>query len=84
MDEEIFSYCEACSKPIGFDEPFHSGADVNLCARCAPDYDDLLNSPESFQDSEGEPLTTTAAKEIYDAHMAAGGRPSDKIGIPPT
>lgn len=80
-EREVFSHCESCSKPIYDGDSYHTGADVDLCADCAPDYADLLASYEHFTGTEGEPLTQDEAKEIYDAHIAAGGSPNDKIGI---
>lgn len=81
-EREIISHCEGCSKPLYDGDSYHTGADVDLCVDCAPDYDDLLVMPGSFQDADGEPLTPEAAQAIYDAHIAAGGDPGDKIGIP--
>lgn len=82
IEHEIISHCESCSKAIHEGDSYHTGADVDLCAECGPDFADLLANPESFADSEGEPMTFDAAKEIYEAHIAAGGKPGDKIGIP--
>lgn len=81
-EREVISHCEGCSKPIHDGDSYHVGSDVDLCADCAPEYSDLLASPQSFADSEGDPLTADAAKALYDAHIAAGGLPADKIGIP--
>lgn len=80
--DEPITHCEGCSKPIYDGDSYHTGSDVDLCADCAPAFSDLLASPESFADSEGEPLTPEAATALYDAHIAAGGAPTDKIGIP--
>lgn len=80
-DDEPFTHCEGCSRPIFDGENYHAGHDVDLCPDCAPSFADLLAQPESFADAEGEALTSAAAKEIYDAHIAAGGSADDKIGI---
>lgn len=79
--DEPFSHCEGCGRAIRDGDPYHAGSDVDLCADCAPTFADLLAQPGSFADSEGDPLTFAAASEIYDAHLAAGGSPEDKIGI---
>lgn len=81
VEREVVTHCEGCSKPILDGESYHAGSDVDLCAKCAPSFADLLTYPTHFSDSEGQALTLEAAKALYDAHLAAGGAAEDKIGI---
>ena len=80
-NNEPFTHCEGCSSPISEGDYYHAGNDVDLCVDCAPDYADLLANPESFVDSEGNPISAEVAHQIYHAHIAAGGEPADKYGL---
>lgn len=78
-DDEDLLTCDSCGKSIPEGEPYHSGGDSCMCAECAPSWKDLLLDPTSFYDSEGESVTREAAKEAFDAYIAAGGQPEDKM-----
>ncbi|WEK05722.1 MAG: hypothetical protein P0Y65_05565 [Candidatus Devosia phytovorans] len=78
-DHEELTTCEGCSKPIHNGDRYHRGGDVDLCEECAPDYLDLLVTPNSFTDADGGPLTAETAQAIFDEHIAAGGSAEDKM-----
>jgi hypothetical protein len=69
--------CESCDEPIFAGDLYLSGDDVDLCAKCAPTYDDLLTSPGSFLNMDEQPMTEEQARREYDEHIAAGGKPTD-------
>lgn len=75
---DLVATCESCSEPIFVGDRM-LGGETPLCDTCAPTYDRLLSEPEYFCDSEGVPLTGDAARALYDAHIAAGGRPEDSM-----
>lgn len=70
--------CEACGRPVFEGEP-HLGGETPLCGECAPTYADLLEADAPFVDAEGELLTPEARQSQYDAHIAAGGAPTDSM-----
>lgn len=76
MDNTI--RCEACGTDFPETAPYLSGIDA-LCEECAPTYQSLLDEPDSFVDSDEEPLSPEAAREWVDSHLAAGGKITDKI-----
>jgi len=78
---EPVATCEACGKAVFAGEPVLFGADTDLCGDCAPKYADLVDDNEvsGFVDNEGEPLSPVRRREIYDEHLAAGGRPTDSM-----
>lgn len=76
---ERISYCEGCSEPIFEGDRYHSGGDVDLCENCAPSYQNMLDSPGSFMNSEDEPMTKADAERIVALHVEAGGAASDKL-----
>jgi hypothetical protein len=82
IEEQIggnLGYCEGCSEPIFEGEPYHGGIDVSLCAVCAPSYADMLAHPESFGGENDEPMTPAEAAALFEAHIANGGSPDDKM-----
>lgn len=76
---EVISQCEGCSKPIHDGDAYHAGSEVDLCSECAPDFADMLASPQHFLDSDDNEMAPEDAKARVDAHLAAGGSLSDKI-----
>lgn len=74
--------CEFCREPIFEGDAYHHGDDGSLCETCAPSYGDMLESPEHFCDFDDNgddiPMTKEAARQIVDAHLAAGGSLEDK------
>lgn len=76
---EITTHCECCESPIFEGDKYHLGGDVDLCGNCAPSYQDLLNDPTSFVDSEHENLSSERARVIVDKHIAYGGKLTDRI-----
>jgi hypothetical protein len=76
--------CLACGKPIADDAPTYPDANGTMCAECAPTYVDLLNEDVPFIDMDtGDPLVWEARREIYDAHIAAGGSGTDSMARMP-
>lgn len=73
--------CLACAKPIDDNAPTYPDASGTLCAACAPTYDLLIDETLDcyFVDQDGEPLTASARRVLYDAHIAAGGKPTDSM-----
>lgn len=78
-EDTAIGICEACRHPIQEGEAWLPSAATPLCAACAPSYQALIDEPESFVDDDGDPLTPEAARAYYDAHIAAGGQPSDSM-----
>lgn len=77
-DAVIIGNCESCCEPI-FEGDRCTGGEFNLCEECAPSWQDLIDSPEGFQDPEGNPLTREAVQPFFDKHIAGGGSPEDKM-----
>ncbi|TPN43227.1 hypothetical protein [Mesorhizobium sp. B1-1-7] len=74
--------CLACGNPIDDGAPTWPDMSGTLCAECAPTYDMLLDEGEAcgFVDLDtGEPLPAAERRAIYDAHIAAGGKPGDSM-----
>ncbi len=70
--------CEACEAPIFEGEPY-LGGDTPLCEICAPPYQALIDEPDFFVDGDGNPATPEQCREWFDAHIAAGGSPTDSM-----
>jgi hypothetical protein len=79
MDRRIT--CLACASPIDDDAPTYPDESGTLCATCAPTYDLLIDEDLDcyFVDQDGAPLTSSVRRELYDAHIAAGGKPTDSM-----
>ena len=77
-DRVIIDTCENCSEPI-FEGEKCTGGEFNQCEECAPSWQDLLDSPENFQDPDGNLLTLEKVQPHFDAHISAGGKPEDKM-----
>ncbi len=77
-DTEVIGNCESCCEPI-FDGDRCTGGEFNLCEECAPSWQDMLDSPENFEDPDGNRLTREKVKPYFDAHIAAGGAAEDKM-----
>ncbi|MCV3209627.1 hypothetical protein OHD62_17435 [Mesorhizobium sp. YC-39] len=74
--------CLACAKSIPEGTPTYPDVSGTLCAECAPTYAMLLEETEpcGFVNLDDEsPLSADRRREIYDAHIAAGGKPSDSM-----
>lgn len=73
--------CEGCLKVVWEVEPYSYDSEnaVTLCEECSPSYQDMLDDPSSFYGDDEEYLTPEQAKAIVDAHVAAGGKLSDKM-----
>ena len=72
--------CVACAEPVFEGEPYHHGAEEIQCQECAPTYQDMLTSPQFFVSFETDDhMTPEQAKEVVDAHVAAGGLLTDKM-----
>lgn len=78
-EDDAIGWCETCERLIRDGEPYHAGEDVYLCQQCAPSYSDLLSSPESFRDDEGNPMTALKAGIIVQGIIEAGGGLDDKM-----
>lgn len=80
----LLGVCEGCSNPIWEGEKVYSYDDgPMMCEACAPTYADMLADREGWfsYDADGEqvPMTAEKAKEICDAHIAAGGALNDSM-----
>lgn len=80
MDDRIT--CLACGEPIDDDAPTYPDVSGTLCEACSPTFAALINEAEAdyFVDLEdGRPIPQWKRHEIYNAHIAAGGKPSDSM-----
>lgn len=73
--------CEGCDEPIWEGDRYAYGSEdgIYLCEECAPSWEDMLENPDHFYDGDGEYLTAETAKAAVDAHLAAGGKLTDKM-----
>ncbi|WP_454287122.1 hypothetical protein [Rhizobium arsenicireducens] len=78
-EQTAIATCEACGHAIQEGEAYLPGHDTDFCAECAPTFQSLIDEPDSFVDDDGDPLTKEAAKAWFDAHIAAGGKPTDSM-----
>lgn len=77
---ELIGRCEGCESPVFDGDKYFPCVDiVILCEACAPTYDMLLIERDFFVDSDEEPLSPERCREIFDAHIAAGGKPDDSM-----
>lgn len=71
--------CVACATPIFPGDQYHGGATA-LCYECAPTFQSLLDEPELFVVLINEmPSSPDDLRAAFDAHIAAGGNPDDKM-----
>jgi len=71
--------CEACDAPIFPGDQYHAGIEPR-CFECAPTYQSMIDEPEGFVDLVDEsPSTPENLRAAFDAHIAAGGSPDDKM-----
>jgi len=71
--------CEQCATPIFPGDQYHA-AETPLCLLCAPSYQDLVDNPDMFINSDDEsPANPEALKAWFDDHIANGGKPDDKM-----
>lgn len=74
LDGAEVNTCEVCSEPIFEGEKTGGTSDgCSICEKCAPTYQDILDDPAHFTGADDEPMTPAEAKELCDAHIAAGG-----------
>lgn len=79
MTREAIATCEFCNKDIFEGEKYLPG-ETYACEACAPTYQDLLDEPEGFVDTEtGEQATAEQCQRWYDEYIAAGGSPTDSM-----
>ena len=71
--------CEACDAPIFPGDQYHAGVEP-LCYECAPTFQSMLDEPELFVDLINKrPSSLDDLRAAFDAHIAAGGNPDDKM-----
>ncbi|AAL49608.1 unknown [Sinorhizobium phage PBC5] len=70
--------CDGCEAPI-FDGDPRLGGNSMLCEDCSPTVQALLEEPEFFVDGDGNAATPEQCQEWFNAHIAAGGSPSDSM-----
>lgn len=75
--------CDACLDPMPQGAPYSydSVNSMTLCEACTPSYADMLTDPGSFYDADEEYMTPEQARATVDAHIAAGGKLTDKVGL---
>lgn len=78
-EDTAIAICEACGHAIQEGEAYLPSPATPLCATCAPTFQALIDEPEGFVDADGEPLSKEAAKDWFDTHIAAGGKPTDSM-----
>jgi hypothetical protein len=77
---ELIDQCEGCSQPIFEGEKhFRCNDGIYLCEECAPTYENLLNDRDFWVNEEGDQMSLERAQELYNAHIAAGGKPTDSM-----
>lgn len=77
--EEDATLCEACAAPIFPGDEYHAGV-TPLCFECAPTYQSLVDEPEMFVELVDEsPSEPEGLRATFEAHIAAGGNPDDKM-----
>ncbi|MCA1490128.1 hypothetical protein I6F11_04240 [Ensifer sp. NBAIM29] len=70
--------CDGCEAPIFQDDAYSGGYSI-LCEECSPTYQELIEDHEAFVDGDGKPATPEQCREWFDAHIAAGGSPTDSM-----
>ncbi|WP_336801448.1 hypothetical protein [Kaistia sp. MMO-174] len=72
--------CLACAKQLHLGDRYFPDVSGVLCAECAPTYESLIGEPEGhvYMDDE-EPRTAEDCRAQFDAHIAAGGKPTDSM-----
>ena len=83
---ECTASCEACSAPVFDDDPYSYDHENGLtfCEGCTPSWADLVAAPSGayeIVDGDISYLTEERARQMADAHVAAGGTLSDKFGL---
>lgn len=78
-EDTAITHCEACGHAIQDGGAYLPGSEASLCAACAPTWQLMIDEPDAFVDDDGYPLTPEAARAFYDAHIAAGGQPTDSM-----
>jgi hypothetical protein len=71
--------CEACGMPVFEGELGFPGPETDLCGACAPTYEELLSTPDSFVDADGDPLGAERSIAWFEEHIAGGGKPTDSM-----
>lgn len=81
-DVEIVGECEGCEALLFSGDLGHRGEDgINLCHDHSPDWDDIKRQWDEGRE-ETDDGDRAAFMAAYDAHIAAGGKPSDKVAFP--
>lgn len=70
--------CEACRAPI-FEGDLYHGGETPMCFECAPTYESLIDGTESFINSVLDAADPDKLRAEYNAHIAKGGSPDDKL-----
>lgn len=80
---EHVGVCEGCLTHLwaGDRYSYDSVNGMRFCEACTPSYEDMLADPTSFYDADEEYMTAETAKACVEAHVAAGGKVTDKVGI---
>lgn len=82
MAQFLNSYCLSCTKRIVSGAPTYPDVSGILCEPCAPTYAMLLDEAEACGfvnlDDESQ-MTAEERRALYDAHIAAGGKPTDSM-----
>jgi len=74
------STCLACEKEIFAGVRYFPDVGGFLCAECAPTYQSLIDEPESHVHLDDEESRTAEdCRAEFDAHIAAGGKPTDTM-----
>lgn len=73
--------CDTCDATIKAGTPYScdDNSGMTFCVECSPTWQNMLDEPESFYDAEGEYLTPEQGKAKVDAHLANGGKLTDRI-----
>ncbi|TPJ75806.1 hypothetical protein FJ422_30780 [Mesorhizobium sp. B2-6-3] len=75
-------HCLACAQPIAAGAPTYPDVSGTLCQECAPTFAMLISDDDgcAFVDLDTEePMSAGERRALYDAHIAAGGKPDDSM-----
>lgn len=81
MSADDHNRCDCCGASIANGAPWCPSTEGVLCVPCAPTYAELLAEPTSFVDADLGLLPRSERQALYDAHLAAGGKPGDSMAV---
>jgi hypothetical protein len=71
--------CIACERQMHTGDRYLPDINGFQCAECAPTYRALIDDNEGFVDSDENARTPEQCRAEFEAHIAAGGQPTDSM-----